>query len=116
MFPESLLLYICTTKNLGMLDKLMDAQKKADEIKQRLETITVEGVAGSGLVKVVANGNRLIKDILIADDLMQPDRKEELQDLLLIACEKALQQPENVSQAEMMKLMGGMGLGNLFGK
>ncbi|MCE2787749.1 MAG: YbaB/EbfC family nucleoid-associated protein [Bacteroidota bacterium] len=99
-----------------MLDKFMDAQRKADEVKQRLETIMVEGEASNGLVKVTANGNRIIKDIVIADALMTPERKEELQDLILIACEKALQQAENVSQAEMMKLMGGMNLGNLFGK
>lgn len=99
-----------------MLDKFMDAQRKADEVKQRLETIMVEGEASNGLVKVTANGNRVIKDIVIADALMTPERKEELQDLILIACEKALQQAENVSQAEMMKLMGGMNLGNLFGK
>jgi DNA-binding YbaB/EbfC family protein len=99
-----------------MFDKLMDAQRKADEVKQRLETITVEGETANGLVKVTANGNRIIKDIAIADELMTPERKEELQDFILIACEKALQQADNVSQAEMMKLMGGMGLGNLFGK
>ncbi|MFN5885822.1 MAG: YbaB/EbfC family nucleoid-associated protein [Bacteroidota bacterium] len=99
-----------------MLDKFMDAQRKADEVKQRLETIMVEGEASNGLVKVTANGNRIIKDIVIADALMTPERKEELQDLILIACEKALQQAENVSQAEMMKLMGGMNLGNLFSK
>jgi DNA-binding YbaB/EbfC family protein len=99
-----------------MLDKFMDAQRKADEVKQRLETIMVEGEASNGLVKVTANGNRIIKDIVIADALMTPERKEELQDLILIACEKALQQAENVSQAEMVKLMGGMNLGNLFGK
>ncbi len=99
-----------------MFGKLAEAQKKAEEIKTRLNAITVEGEAGNGLVKVVANGNRMIKDIVIADELMVAERKEELQDLLVIASEKALQQAENISQTEMMSLMGGMGLGNLFGK
>lgn len=99
-----------------MFDKLSEARQKADEIKQRLDHISVEGEAGNGLVKVVANGNRIIKDIQIADGLLTPERKEELQDLLLIACEKALNNAEQVSQAEMMNLMGGMGLGKLFGK
>jgi DNA-binding protein YbaB len=47
---------------------------------------------------------------------MNLERKEELQDLIMIACEKALQQAENVSQAEMMQMMGGINLGNLFRK
>ncbi len=99
-----------------MFGKLGEAQKKAAEIKQRLEAITVEGEAGNGLIKVIATGNRNIKDIQIADELLNTERKEELQDLILIACEKALQNAENVSQSEMMNLMGGMGLGSLFGK
>ncbi len=94
----------------------MDAQRKANEVKQRLETIMVEGESTNGLVKVTANGNRSIKDISIADELMNLERKEELQDLIMIACEKALQQAENVSQAEMMQMMGGINLGNLFRK
>jgi len=44
-----------------MFDKLQQAQQKSEEIKRKLDSIEVEGEAGNGLVKVVANANRKIK-------------------------------------------------------
>ena len=99
-----------------MFGKLAEAQKKAEEVKSRLAAITVEGEAANGKVKVIVDGNRKIKDIQIADELMQTDRKEELQDLLLLAVENAMNQAENISQSEMQSLMSSMmpGLGGMF--
>lgn len=99
-----------------MFGKLAEAQQKAEEVKNRLAAITVEGIASNGLVKIVADGNRKIKDIQIGNELLTTDRKEELQDLLLIAIEHAMDQADNVSQSEMRNLMGAMGLGGMFGK
>jgi len=44
--------------------------------------------------------------------------KEELEELLLVAINKSLEQAENVSQSEMAALTKDMfgGMGNLFGK
>ena len=100
-----------------MFGKLAEAQQKAEEVKQKLEAISVEGTAGN--LKVIATGNKRIIDIVIADELMALDRKEELQELLLIAIENAMNAAENVSQSEMQALMSTMmpgGLGSLFGK
>jgi DNA-binding YbaB/EbfC family protein len=101
-----------------MFGKLAEAQQKAEEIKNRLELISVEGIAGDETVKVIATGNKHIKQIQIDDSLMQVSKKEELEDLLLVAIERAMQQAENVSASEMKNLMGSMmpGLGGLFGK
>ena len=60
-----------------MFGKLGETQQKAEEIKQKLEAITVEGEAGNGKVKVVASGNKKIKDIFITDDLMALDKKKD---------------------------------------
>jgi len=50
---------------------------------------------------------------------MTLDRKEELQDLIQIAMEKAMKTADDISQSEMAALMSTMmpgGLGSLFGK
>ena len=101
-----------------MFGKLAEAQQKAEEIKNRLELISVEGIAGDGTVKVIVTGKKHIKQIQIDDSWMQVAKKEELEDLLLVAIERAMQQAENVSASEMKSLMGSMmpGLGGLFGK
>jgi len=99
-----------------MFGKFAEAQKKAEEIKQRLETITVEGEAENGAVKVTANANRKIQDIVIADALLAD--KEQLQDILAVAINRAIENADKVSEAEMKALSSELlpGLGNLFGK
>jgi DNA-binding YbaB/EbfC family protein len=100
-----------------MFGKLAETQQKAEEIKKRLEAITVEGKAEG--VTIIATGNKTIKHVGIEPALLTPERKEELEELILVAIERAFQQAENVSAAEMKSLMGSMlpgGLGSLFGK
>ncbi|MDP3929004.1 MAG: YbaB/EbfC family nucleoid-associated protein [Bacteroidota bacterium] len=101
-----------------MFDKLGAAKEMAESVKVKLETITVMGEAGSGKVKVSANGNRKIQGVQISDDLLNPENKEELEDLLTVAINRALATAENVSESEMRAMMSTMmpGLGNLFGK
>lgn len=84
-----------------ILSKLGDVKKKMDEIKSRLDVVSVDGEAGNGKVKVTVTGNRKLKSISIDDSLLFADHKEELIDLLEIAVNKALDHAEQVSEAEM---------------
>ena len=84
-----------------LINKLGDVKKKMDEIKARLDHVTVEGIAGNGRVKVTATGNRKVKSIVVDDSLMTVENKEELLDLLEIATNDALAKAENVSEGEM---------------
>ena len=100
-----------------MFGKLAEAKKKADEIKQRLANITVEGESGAGKVKVMASADRKIKQVVIADELLHAERREELQELVELAVNDALEKANQISESEMRSMMSGMlpGLGNLFG-
>ena len=95
-----------------MLGKLQEAQQKMQEGKERLSHITVDGEAGDGAVKVVVTGNREVQHISVADRLLSPEHKEELEDLLITALNRALKNAENAWEAEMQGLAGGM-LGGL---
>jgi len=101
-----------------MFDKLFEAQQKAGEVKKRLDAVTVTGTAEGGKISVTANGNKQIQSVNIDDDFLKDADKEELEELLLIAINKALEQAENVSQSEMAAMTKDMfgGMGNLFGK
>ncbi len=100
-----------------MFGKLAEAQKKAEEMKQRLAGVTVQGQAASGDVTITMDGNKKVKDVTIETALVLPERKEELQDYLSIAIEDAINKADMVSANEMKNLMGGLpGLGSLFGK
>lgn len=88
----------------------------AEEMKQKLAAIEVEGVADGGKVKVRANGNKEVTAIEIAPELLKPENKEEVEELLQAAINRAVSQAEGISAAEMRSMMGTMmpGIGNLF--
>jgi DNA-binding YbaB/EbfC family protein len=106
-----------------MFDKLLAAQQKAEEVKQRLENISVTGEAENGAIKVIANANKNVKSIEIKEDFLAQTDKEGLEELLVVAINKALTQADSIAQAEqaamtqeMLNSMGGLGaLGSLFG-
>ena len=101
-----------------MLDKILEAQKKAEEIKSRLDTIIVRSEVEGGKIRVIATGNKILTAISIDPQFLITSDSEQLEELLLTAINKVLQQAEQVSQSEMQavtrEMMGN--LGNLFGK
>jgi len=101
-----------------MFDKLMAAQQKADEIKKRLDTISVYGEVEGGKIRISSTANKNITGIEIDEEFYKQADKEELEELLLTAVNKALAQADQVSAAEMQHMTKDMlgGLGGLFGQ
>jgi DNA-binding protein YbaB len=95
-------------------------QEKQAEMQQKLAAISVEAEAGDGAVKVTANATRQITDIKISSDLKFNDY-EELEDLLLIAVNRAITKAAEIEAAESQKMISEMlppgfgNLGSLFG-
>jgi|CXWJ01.1.fsa_nt_gi DNA-binding YbaB/EbfC family protein len=91
-----------------MLDKLYEAQKKMKEVKERLDKISVAGKAGNDEVVVDMNGNLRITAVKISDALMATGDKEQLEDLITVACNRAIESAQNVAQAEMAAASKGL--------
>jgi nucleoid-associated protein EbfC len=101
-----------------MFDKLFAAQQKAEEIKKRLDTISVFGEVENGAIKITATANKAITGISIDEAFLKNADKEELEELLLTAINKAMASAEQVSAAEMQASAQDMlgGLGGMFGQ
>ncbi|WPU94153.1 YbaB/EbfC family nucleoid-associated protein [Mucilaginibacter sabulilitoris] len=101
-----------------MFDKLMEAQQKAGEVKKRLDAITVSGTAEGGKITVTANGNKVVQSVQIDSDFLANADKEEIEELLVVAINKAMEQADNVSQSEMAAMTKNMfgDLGGMFGQ
>ncbi|MBK7855553.1 MAG: YbaB/EbfC family nucleoid-associated protein [Bacteroidetes bacterium] len=91
-----------------MLDKLYEAQKKMQEVKERLDKISVTGKAGNDDVVVDMNGNLKITSVKISDELVTLNDKEQLEDLISVACNRALDAAQNVAQVEMAEASKGL--------
>lgn len=94
-----------------------DLQKKQEEIKEKLAAIEVSADAGDGMIKVTVNGNRELVDVSISSEFQYED-KEELEDLILVAVNKALGLATAKEQEESQRLINDMlppGMGDIFG-
>lgn len=106
-----------------MFDKLLAAQQKAEEVKKRLDNISVTGDVENGAIKVIANANKVVKSMEIKEEFFAETDREGLEELIVVAVNKALAQADSIAQAEqaamtqeMLNSMGGLGaLGGLFG-
>ena len=101
-----------------MFDKLMAAQKQAEEIKKRLDTVSVFGEVEGGAIRVTATANKAVTAIEIEEEFYKQADKEEIEELLLTAINKALAQADQVSATEMQAATQSMlgGLGGMFGQ
>lgn len=98
-----------------MNNLLKQAQKMQEEMakaQESLANITVEATAGGGMVSIKANCKLEILSIKIEKEVVNPEDKEMLEDLVTAAVNQAIQTAQNKAQEEMQKVTGGM-LGGL---
>lgn len=84
-----------------MFGKISNMQAKMKEVQDRLGELTVEAEAGGGMVKVTANGNRKIVSIELDKDVIDPEDKEMVEDLVVAGVNKALEKAEDAAKEKM---------------
>jgi len=93
---------------MGMMKQIQKMQEKMAQVQQELEAKTVVGEAGGGMVKVTANGRQQVVRIQIEKEVIDPTDPEMLEDLVVAATNKALEDAAKMAQEEMAKVTGGM--------
>jgi DNA-binding YbaB/EbfC family protein len=102
-----------------MLDALMGNMEEFQaQLKEKLSGIELHAEAGDGAVKVTANALRQITNISLDQSKLDTEDPEQLEDLLLVAINRALEQAAETEAAESKAMMQNMlppGLGGLSG-
>ena len=96
----------------GGMQNMMQAN--IARVQEELEEKEVEASAGGGVVSAVVSGKKVLKNLTIAQEVVDPDDIEMLQDLIIAAVNEAMAKAEQLSEEEMAKVTGGMNLGGLF--
>ncbi len=74
----------------GLLGKMKELQDRMKEAQESLVHLTASGEAGAGLVKATVNGRKQLIRLEIDPDLVKPEDREMLQDLVVAATNMAL--------------------------
>lgn len=99
----------------NLMKQAQKMQKDMARLQEELQEKTVEASAGGGAITIIATGKKEIKEIVIKPEVVDPDDVEMLQDLIMAAVNEALRKADEMTNAEMAKITGGMGgLGGLF--
>ena len=93
---------------MGMMKQIQKMQEKMAEVQQELEGKTVVGEAGGGMVKVTVNGRQQLVKVAIEKEVIDPADPEMLEDLIVAATNKALEEAARMAQEEMAKVTSGL--------
>ncbi len=83
-----------------------DMQKKLQKLDVELKERVVEAASGGGMVKVKVNGAEEIVDIKIEKEVINPDDKGMLEDLVLAAANEGIKKAKKLREGELAKITG----------
>lgn len=89
------------------INQLMKEAKKMqtdmEKSQEELAAKEFEATAGGGAVSVKVTGNKVLKEITIKKEVVDPDDVEMLQDLILTSVNEALRKVDNEQAASLGK-------------
>lgn len=97
-----------------MMKQVKKMQEQMLKAQEQLETKTVDGTAGGGVVTVTINGHKKLLNIIIKPEAVDPEDVEMLQDLVMTAVNDALTKADELANQDMGKFTGGMKIPGLF--
>lgn len=92
------------------MKQLYQLQKKAKEIQKELKETEIEARSTNGEVTVVYNGEQHLVDIAIAEDILSPQKKKELEQLIIKVCGEAMSKAQALAAEKTKDVMKDMGM------
>ena len=94
--------------NLSMLNQARELKSKLGKVQQELSSIIVEASSGKGAVKVTINGQQKIQSVKISPEVINPEKAEQLERLVLTAVDEALTKSQKLAAKQLKGLTGGL--------
>ena len=95
---------------MGLMSKAKEMQEKMQAMQAEMETMTVDGTAGGGMVTVTLTGKGAMQALKIDPSMFQEDDVEILEDLIVAAHKDAKDKGEAQAQEKMASLTAGLPL------
>jgi DNA-binding YbaB/EbfC family protein len=97
--------------NPGAMRQLQKMQEDLVKAQEALAAETVEVEAGGGAIKIVITGNQHVKSVTIKPetlDTSDPEWTNDLQDLLVVAFNQAIEKSQALASERMNAATGGL--------
>lgn len=94
----------------SLMRQAQQMQKTIEDKTNKLNAMQFEGVASNGLVKVVVNGEYKVVSVDIDKKIINPDDKEMIEDLIMIAMNDAVEKIEKSKKDELGSMASMLGL------
>ena len=95
----------------NLMKQAQRMQRQMEENQRELEAKEFTAKAGGGAVEVTVTGKKQVTNIVLSQDVVDPDDVEMLQDLILAATNEAMKMADDASANMMNRMTGGMGGG-----
>lgn len=97
----------------GSMNNLMKQaqrmQRQMEESQKELETREFTASAGGGAVEVTVSGKKELVSIKLAEEIVDPEDIETLQDSIVAAVNEAIKKAEEAGTEMMGRMTGGLG-------
>lgn len=93
----------------NLMKQAQKMQKQMEENQKALEEKEFTAAAGGGAVEVTISGKKEVRRVKLAEEVVDPDDIEMLEDLIMAATNEALRQVEEETSSMMSKMTGGLG-------
>ena len=95
---------------MKLMQQAQEMQGRLQQIQDDLERQTVTGTAGGGMVTVEADGKGNVRKVKVDKSVVDPNDVEMLEDLVTVAVIDAQKRANDLQQAEMGRVTGGLNL------
>ena len=95
---------------LDFLKVIQGLQRNMGDMEEKLRAIRVSGSAGGDMVEVVLNGHMEVVHLRVAADVIDPQEREMLEDLIRAAFTDAVGKVKEHLRGEFSSVLGGMPL------
>lgn len=93
---------------MKMMGKVKEVQGRLKEAQDNLANITASAESGGGMVKATVNGKKKLISLDIDAAILKPDDKVLVQDLVVAAVNKAIEEADVLAKEEMRKSTDGL--------
>jgi DNA-binding YbaB/EbfC family protein len=97
-----------------IMKQAQQMQQRMSQVQNELAGRTVTASVGGGMVEVTVNGKNELLSVQIDKEVINPEDQEMLQGLIVSAVNEGIKKAQDMAQAEMRKITGGMSIPGIF--